>query len=117
MVMLLGLFGSMAGAFAVPRGFGEIALFWAPLVGFFSGVFGLFTMYMPPLFPTLLRATGAGFCYNIGRIAAAAASVIFGWAAPVGNFRTALLASSVLALGAAAWSLLLPEHGAEEPPV
>jgi len=107
-VMLLGLFASMAGAFAVPRDFAAIALFWAPLVGFFSGVFGLFTMYLPPLFPTLLRATGAGFCYNVGRIAAAAASVIFGWAAPVGNFRNALLASSLLALGAAAWGFFLP---------
>src|SRR5439155_13271952 len=38
--------------------------FYIPLVGFFSGIFGLFTMYLPPLFPTLLRTTGAGFCYN-----------------------------------------------------
>jgi hypothetical protein len=35
-------------------------------------------MALPPLFPTLLRTTGAGFCYNIGRIAAAAGTVIFG---------------------------------------
>jgi hypothetical protein len=32
------------------------------------GVFGSFTYYLPELFPTRLRATGAGFCYNIGRI-------------------------------------------------
>src|SRR3546814_10877877 len=31
------------------------------------GVFGSFTYYLPELFPTRLRATGAGFCYNIGR--------------------------------------------------
>ncbi len=108
--MLLGLFGSMAGAFAVPRGFGELAWLWVPLTGFFSGVFGLFTMYLPPLFPTLLRTTGAGFCYNIGRLAAAVASLTFGWLAPVGDFRLALLASSALALGAAIWSLWLPER-------
>ena len=35
------------------------------------GVFGSFTYYLPELFPTRLRATGAGFCYNIGRIVAA----------------------------------------------
>src|SRR5688572_13648252 len=35
------------------------------------GVFGSFTYYLPELFPTRLRGTGAGFCYNIGRIAAA----------------------------------------------
>src|SRR5262249_40130507 len=35
------------------------------------GVFGVFTFYLPELFPTRLRATGAGFCYNIGRLIAA----------------------------------------------
>jgi predicted MFS family arabinose efflux permease len=109
MAMFYCLFGSMVGAFIVPRGFGELAWFWVPLVGFFSGVFGLFTMYMPPLFPTLLRTTGAGFCYNIGRIAAAMASVVFGWLAPVGDLRTALLWSSLLALAAAIWAHWLPE--------
>ncbi len=105
-----GLFASMAGAFIVPRGFGELAWFWVPLTGFFSGVFGLFTMYLPPLFPVLLRTTGAGFCYNVGRLAAAAASVVFGWAAPVGDFRLALLASSLLALAATVWAWWLPDE-------
>jgi hypothetical protein len=35
------------------------------------GVFGSFTFYLPELFPTRLRSTGAGFCYNIGRIVTA----------------------------------------------
>ncbi len=111
-VMFAGMFASMAGAFAVPREFAELAWFWMPLVGFFSGVFGLFTMYLPPLFPTLLRTTGAGFCYNIGRLAAAAASVVFGWAAPVGDFRLALLFSSLLTLAASVWTLRLPDDAA-----
>ena len=46
-----------------------------PVMGACSGLFALFTMYLPPLFPVLLRTTGAGFCYNIGRIAAAAGTV------------------------------------------
>lgn len=69
-------------------------------------------MYLPPLFPVLLRTTGAGLCYNIGRIAAAA-SIIFGWLAPVGDFRTALLYSSLLALAAAIWAFWLPEETRE----
>jgi len=108
-VMFLGMFMAIVGAFVIPRGFAGLAWFWMPLVGFFSGVFGLFTMYLPPLFPTLLRTTGAGFCYNIGRLSAAAASVVFGWVAPVGDYRLALLAASVPVLGAALWTVWLPD--------
>jgi MFS family permease len=36
------------------------------------GVFGSFTFYLPELFPRRLRGTGAGFCYNTGRIFTAA---------------------------------------------
>ena len=43
-------------------------------------------MYLPPLFPTLLRTTGAGFCYNIGRIAAGLGTVFFGLFAKVGDY-------------------------------
>jgi MFS family permease len=32
------------------------------------GVFGSFTFYLPELFPVRLRGTGAGFCYNAGRV-------------------------------------------------
>jgi MFS family permease len=110
-LLLLAMFGSMAGAFIVPRGFAELAYFWVPLTGLFSGVFGLFTMYLPPLFPTLLRTTGAGFCFNIGRLAAAVASILFGLFAPVGDFRTALFISSTLALAAGIWAWWLPERG------
>jgi hypothetical protein len=34
---------------------------------------------------------------------------VFGWLAPVGDYRLALLATSLLALGAAIWTLWLPE--------
>ena len=115
-IMFAGLGAGIVGAFAVPRGFGELAWFWCPLVGFFSGVFGIFTMYLPPLFPTLLRTTGAGFCYNIGRIAAAMASIVFGWLAPVGDFRGALLWAGGLGALATLASLALPERTHEDEP-
>ncbi len=108
-VCFVGLGLGMMGSFAVPRSFTELAWFWLPLTGFFSGVFALFTMYLPPLFPTLLRTSGAGFCYNVGRIAAGVASVVFGWLAPVGDYRAALLWSSGLALLAAVASFWLPD--------
>ena len=36
------------------------------------GVFGAFSFYLPELFPMRLRGTGAGFCYNAGRVLTAA---------------------------------------------
>ncbi len=48
------------------------------------GVFGSFTYYLPELFPTRLRATGAGFTYNIGRLIAAAGPFLVGSIAAAG---------------------------------
>jgi hypothetical protein len=88
---------------------------YIPLVGFFSGIFALFTMYLPPLFPTLLRTTGAGFCYNIGRIITGIGVVLLGyWAVSQGgqqqgNLRLPLLYSSFLFIPAMIGALALPE--------
>ena len=100
-------------AYSVPRPFASLR-WWLYAIGFCSGVFGLFTMYLPPLFPTLLRTTGAGFCYNIGRIVAAGGTVVFGLYLKVGDFRTALLGIGALFLLAAVIALFLPELKEEE---
>ena len=42
------------------------------------GIFGACTFYLPELFPARLRATGAGFCYNIGRVFAAGGPFVVG---------------------------------------
>ena len=108
MVLFTGFFFAMAGTFCVPRNH-ESLLYWIPWIGFFSGVFGLFTMCLPPLFPVLLRTTGAGFCYNIGRIAAAFGTVFFGLFSRVGDFRQALLYASFLFIPALVAASFLPE--------
>ncbi|MFM7180139.1 MAG: MFS transporter, partial [Verrucomicrobiales bacterium] len=47
-------------------------LWMAPLMGFFQlSLFAGFSIYLPELFPTRLRATGVSFCYNVGRYLAA----------------------------------------------
>ena len=48
------------------------------------GVFGSFTYYLPELFPTRLRGTGAGFCYNVGRFIAAFGPFLVGTVASRG---------------------------------
>ena len=90
-------------------------LVWLFLIGLCQGVFGLFTMCLPPLFPTLLRTTGAGFCYNIGRIAAAGGTVFFGLFTKVGDYQRALFYAAFLFLPAALAALLLPEKEHEMP--
>jgi MFS family permease len=48
-------------------------IFWMiPILGFCNlGVFGGYSIYFPELYPTRLRSSGVGFCYNVGRIIAA----------------------------------------------
>ncbi len=80
------------------------------LIGVMQGCFGLFTMCLPPLFPVLLRSTGAGFCYNIGRILSAAGVVFFGIFNKVqGDFASVLLTASYLFIPAAFFALMLPK--------
>jgi MFS family permease len=107
-VMCLGFLIVMLGTYFKPRDHTSM-LFWIPWIGFFSGVFGLFTMYLPPLFPVLMRTTGAGFSYNIGRIAAAIGTVFFGLFAKVGDFRIALLSAGFLFIPAMFFAMLLPD--------
>ncbi|KAB2669785.1 MAG: MFS transporter [Verrucomicrobia bacterium] len=106
---LCGVYGLvMLVAFWGPRAHGT-ALAFMFAIGLCQGVFALFTMCLPPLFPTLLRTTGAGFCYNIGRIIAAGGSVFFGIFTKVGDVRQALFFAGMLFFPAALVSAFLPE--------
>jgi MFS family permease len=55
-------------------------IFWMiPLMGFAQlALFGGYAIYLPELFPTRLRSTGTSFCYNVGRLAAAAGPLTLG---------------------------------------
>jgi MFS family permease len=106
--LCLAYFLSMLAAYAAPRSH-ETLWYGYAAIGLCQGVFALFTMYLPPLFPTLLRTTGAGFCYNIGRIAAGLGTVFFGLFTKVGDYRLALLYAGFLFLPAAAIAWIMPE--------
>ncbi|GBL42928.1 MFS transporter [Verrucomicrobiota bacterium] len=98
----------MAATFICPWSLGVTYALYAA-VGFCQGVFGLFTMALPPLFPTMLRTTGAGFSYNIGRVFAAAGTVFFGFFAKPQDFSAVLLYAAVLFLPAAVLACWLPQ--------
>jgi MFS family permease len=86
----------------------QATLWLFSLIGLFHGVFGLFTMCLPPLFPTTLRTTGAGFCFNFGRIVAAGGTVFFGIFSTGVDYRNALYYSAFLFIPAALAALVLP---------
>lgn len=92
--MFMLYFAASAAAILTVFGFdwpAETRLWMYFLIGLsVFGVFGSFTYYLPELFPTRLRATGAGFCYNVGRILAAAGPFLVGAAAARGVATQAL---------------------------
>jgi MFS family permease len=89
----------------------ETVLTWVgPLVGFFgSGYFSVFGALLSELYPTAIRGTAQGFCYNAGRLVSAAAPFAIGMAAATRGLGTAIaINASFFALaGALIW--LLPE--------
>jgi MFS family permease len=108
-------FLGVTAAYSTPLSHASLA-WWLVPIGICQGLFALFTMYLPPLFPTLLRTTGAGFCYNIGRIAAACGTVFFGLFSKVGDHRLAILYAGLLFLPAAALVMRLAEPPDESLP-
>jgi MFS family permease len=92
--------------FLFPHDYATV-LILLPALGFFSkGLFGGFPLYLPELFPTNLRSTGAGFCYNAGRIVASGSPFMTGTLiAAFGSFGQA---ASAVALVYAAGLLLIP---------
>jgi MFS family permease len=79
----------------------RLALLFLVGVGVY-GVYGVLTFYLPELFPARLRATGAGFCYNIGRVFAAAGPLL------VGLVSAAAGGSSGTLTGILCWVALAP---------
>ena len=87
-----------------------------PLYGFLTfGFHSGFAFYFPELFPTHLRGTGAGFCFNCGRPLAAGVLALSGWikSRPGMDLRAALSMLALLYLLGLIWVLFLPETKSE----
>jgi MFS family permease len=58
----------------------NMLLFVLPIFGFLTlGMHAGYAIYFPELYPTRLRGTGTGFCFNAGRILAAPILFAVGW--------------------------------------
>jgi MFS family permease len=88
--MLAGAAVTVPAIFYVPRSYATV-IAALPVLGFFTnGIFSGFPVYLPELFPTRIRATGSGFCFNSGRFLAASGPFITGYlVAQLGTFARA----------------------------
>jgi MFS family permease len=86
-----------------------------PAFGFFTlGMHAGYAIYFPELFPTRLRGTGAGFCFNVARVLAGPVLLGFAWlrgmlGPPEVALPRAMLVLGTLFLAGALVSLTLPE--------
>jgi MFS family permease len=78
-LMMLGAAATLPLTFLVPDSYATVLMI-LPALGFFTnGLFSGFPVYLPELYPTRMRATGAGFCFNAGRVLAASGPFLTGY--------------------------------------
>jgi MFS family permease len=76
--------GGLASALVLFQGMNDAPpgplLVALPIFGFLTlGMHAGYAIYFPELFPTRLRGSGAGFCFNVGRLLAAPILFLGGW--------------------------------------
>jgi MFS family permease len=78
----------------------ETDVYWMlPMVGFVTlSSFAGYSIYFPEIFPTRLRGTGVGFCYNTVRYAAAPFPLLLGWLSTMLPFRTVAMVMCLIYL-------------------
>ena len=89
-----------------------------PIFGFFAqGIHAGYAVYFPTLFPTHLRATGSGFCFNTGRILAAPVLIwLSAWMKATLDLRLAITWLGGMFLIGLVFLLLLPETQGQDLP-
>lgn len=108
--LLLSLFGSgvLMPLYGVVTD--QSVLLWlGPLYAFFMTFAGLFGSYLGELFPTRIRATGAGFTFNVGRGISAFAPMVLGGVAAATSFAAGLVVAGLVFLLGGVFLLFLPK--------
>ena len=86
-----------------------------PLVGFFgSGYFSAFGAFIAELFPTPVRGSAVGFCYNTGRMLSALAPTLIGSLSTTYGLGGALTFLAIAFLAGAISIYFLPETRGRE---
>jgi len=109
-LMCIGSVLAVPVAFLTPRSYAAV-LCLLPTLGFFNnGIFSGFAIYLPELYPTAIRATGAGFCFNAGRALASTGPFLTGYLVQqLGTFGRAASAVALIYLVGLVILLFAPE--------
>lgn len=81
----------------------------ASLLGFFTGYFSGFGAWYSELFPTSIRSTASGFCFNFGRVGAIAGIKLVPVLIPLIGFTTTISLAAVAYFAAALMVFTLKE--------
>ncbi len=104
----------------LPSYFGSytLLLILLPVFGFFAqGIHAGYAAFFPALFPTHLRATGSGFCFNTGRLLAAPVLIwLSAWMKSTFDLRTAITCLGGFFLLGLLFLTCLPETQGEDLP-
>ena len=88
-----------------------------PIMAFFVvGMHAGYAIYFPELFPTRLRATGASFCFNVGRLVSAVLVLVRGYLREWLDLRLAVSVMALLFLVGLVLLLIAPETKDKELP-
>ena len=109
-LMCAGSLVMLPVTFLTPRSYMHV-LCLLPVLGFFNnGIFSGFPIYLPELYPTRIRATGAGFCFNAGRVLASTGPFLAGiLVIELGGFGRAVSAIALIYLVGLALVPFAPE--------
>lgn len=113
---LLGAIVIVPATCYLPQTYGQL-LVLLPFFGFLTfGFHSGFAVYFPELFPTHLRGTGAGFCFNGARLVAGFLLVFSGWlkARPGMDIRAAVCLLALLYFVGLVCVRFLPETKGEK---
>lgn len=123
LIFHLGAFVAATVTFKFVSGV-PVLFFVLPIFGFLTlGMHAGYAIYFPELFPTRLRGTGAGLCFNLGRLAVFPLLSVSGWMQRSDgqggldmSRESAATALSALFLVGAALLLIAPETRGRELP-
>lgn len=86
-----------------------LLLWFGPVVALFFAYFGIFGTYFSALFPSHIRSTGAGFCFNVGRGISAFAPYALGEIAMSFSLSTSIALCGIFFLLAGLLMVFMPD--------